>query len=254
MTCPELHVSTEAPSQHAQNIADALDSWLAEECLSASTSHNKILDDVEKARSNLSMPLDDPNNWYVAKHKSHQNRQQKQFRELYEADIKNDYSSALSLFNVTMGMSGTARHMIALRSSSQNLYDKSRYDSSPSGINLAEAVDARLRFRLGGEITQENIENCNIDLEEVLTNIERAFDLIEECFGFVYLRSPDDFDKPISESGAILDLCQSIWTEAAVDAILFAAKVRGGDITKVPLLEPKSITQEPAVIYPFSTS
>lgn len=182
----DLYTPGYSYSSTSNLVADALSSWLSQEYRSASDSHNRYLDDIEETRLDLALPLEDPFNKYFAKHKSHHLRQSAQFSLLYRGNITDDHVSALSLFNVLMGMSGAARRLVALDSADQATYYQRRHDDNPTGIDLVAAVDARLRYRLGDEVTPDTIQSCDIDLETVLSGIDRAFNLVEECFRFIH--------------------------------------------------------------------
>lgn len=45
---------------------------------------------------------------------------------------------------------------------------------------------------------------------------------------------------------------QVSWLNLGVDYIVFAAEQRDGELGHVPFLEPKSISEDPRVYYPFA--
>jgi hypothetical protein len=71
----------------------------------------------------------------------------------------------------------------------------------------------------------------------------------------INLRAASGEDFGLEESPALASIRagERLWTEFAADLIVYARQVRGGNLAAVPLLEAKSISDEPQVYYPFTT-
>lgn len=248
----ELYSPETKPSRTAALMADAMNDWLHSEYIASMQDGNKYLDNVHDGRRALTLDINDPDNLPMAKHASHANRQKVAWSEGLKLRPDDEFMIARQLFNITMGMSGTYKRMCYLKSADQASYLEAKLDDNSSGVNLKELVDARLRYHFGDEPTQTQLATPVIELEDLLERTNQTFEHVEEIFEFMSKRSQYDFDRDASESLASLEMCQGLWVEVAVDSILYAASQRDGHLSAVPFLEAKSISDDPAVIYPLS--
>lgn len=118
------------------------------------------------------------------------------------------------------------------------------------GIDTRAVVASRLLLR-----TLKTIEDGAIvaapDAEEINAQTLRAFETTFGDFDYVRQHAPNDFRQTDSPSVARLRTTQELWCGIVTDSILMAAGYRGGDLSAVPFLEPKSISHEHQIQYPF---
>lgn len=221
-------------------IAKAIDAWVDAECITSSTDHNAILDDFEHMRLQLGLDPHDPQNHQASKYFSHHNRQ-RFWGEAFIAEPENDYFAARHIFNGLMAASGTRRKMSYMSAASANEYTTQRQAKTGSNIDTAKRVQATLASQPLG-----------VSAAEAQAISIQAFEKCRTVLDDLRQRVPQDFGKESSPAIDLLKELQGDWIHVVTSGIQAAARYRGNDLTRVPFLEPKSITNDPDVYYPFA--
>ncbi len=89
------------------------------------------------------------------------------------------------------------------------------------------------------------------DAKEVHAETLVAFQTTFEDLAYVAQHAPSDLGQTESPSVIKLRATQELWCGVVTDSILMAAGYRQGDLAAVPFLEPKSISHEHQIQYPF---
>jgi hypothetical protein len=125
-----------------------------------------------------------------------------------------------------------------------------RYGAASLGINIQAQVNQRLSEQFGELPSSQDLQDSTVSFGDLqimttLANTNR-FELMKKLF---------DQKRIFGTRRAIyavrLMRSQKLWTDLAVDQILYAAHKHGGDLAKVPFLEPKSITHA-ELVYPLA--
>lgn len=232
--------------KQAQAITSAINDWLLHEYAISNTNRNSYIDNLTGLRNSLTLPLDDPMNFSAQKYLSHSNRH-RFWSESFLADPLHDWLSARQLFNAQMQMCGVYKRICALQAINQEDYYRRKENSlQPAGIDLYRHVVSRVLFRQVPSNAQE------LSPGRIVTATTNAFELTKEGIQFLEAHARDDFGLEDSESVRSLQVVQATWAEIVTDHILLAAQLRSGNLTAVPFLEAKSISDEPAIYYPFA--
>jgi len=253
-----MPMMTGAESDPGRLISHGIHQWLAAEAQGSSQGNNAVLDDLEMARTSLTLPFDDPKNQHTAKWQSHFDRQQAVFAPAVLENPLDDYAAARPLFNVLMQMSGCFRLIAVVQASDQDDYFKIKHSANPMGIDLGKHVRKRIHG-LNASSEAEPSEDQPSGLEIALQGIEDAFEDVKGTKEQIRIRAvaePNDFGRLVSASVHHLNVLQKHLADVAVDYIAATAELRDGDVARVPLLHPVSISEQPqdrteAVIYPF---
>jgi hypothetical protein len=225
-------------------ISDAVEQWLSAEYVSASAGSNKHLDDLVRLQAGLTLPPDDPLNVNAAKNRSHTDRH----RHYVTAFLDRPYRSTTQanlVFNLLMQLSAGQRLMCYLRSSNEAEYKELRHGPNSSGIDLENFV---------GAVAEEYAEAPvgKINQKRVLASGLHIFKIMGICQPYLSERAAKDIGQQASPLLEFAHLLQVGRAEALTRHILYFADLHGGSLASVPALEPKSITENPGLIYPFA--
>lgn len=246
----------------AEKISRVVGWWLFEEA-NRTSDNNAYLDDFSAFREGLDAHSG-PSQIGPAKAGSHHSRliswthQVKEAEnELSEEDY--DYLLARQLFGVLMLLSGNLRTQALLVSSTQQEYTKYRRESMHVGADLRSIV----RDRVWWHRAVKETSSLEIEQQRLLEDTLAVNDVGRMWTGeFVYTRGKHEAGRRDTETHIAGHIAEQAWIELAVDYIFYMdtrhfmkGRVSGYDgFASVPLLEPKSITLEPAIIYPFSAA
>jgi len=226
----------------SQRVAEVINWWLQEEIISSDVGSNAILSEYSDRRADLYKDFDDPTNVMAAKAISHNNR------FTFFAENLNDTSSWLDdhgaskfIFAALMAVSGGWRKQCIIEAVSAEDYTYRRHNLGPTGIDVMSAVTAELDGVKLTDFTYDEI------VGNAITKTLGAKDRIIELDQRIYNGAIDSHESALVVA---MQETQQIGISLAVAHIAVAATLRGGDYEKVPILEPKTIT-EAAVIYPF---
>lgn len=234
----------------AANISEAFSQWLRDEVASSSSEGdvNVYLDEFNTAREGLRGGWDHPKNFTARKLESHLTRLPLWW-EAYTLDPSDDYQSARFLFNSLMQVSGCYRNQCYMEAKDADDYKERRLKAV--GIYLGTTVLHRLMDTVPAsgsfaeaDITLEELDKVRVEVSEAGEEAVRKV-CKRTVAGF-------DFGVPDSMSAKFMMEAQHAWLNLSSDSVVFAAKIRGGELAAVPFLEAKSISEEPQVIYPIA--
>jgi hypothetical protein len=164
----------------------------------------------------------------------------------------NEYAIARQIFCGQMSLSGLFRAQCMLQATDQEDYYHRRIDGDCTGIDLESTVDKRLSGLFGGAVPDaEDFGKPRIFLPELVRQTKDANR--RQLRNMQYLHEAGRHHMSQQHSPVIeklIDL-QVFWTNLIVNYIGFAAGERDGQLGFVPFLEPKSISDDPQVYYPF---
>ena len=238
-------------------IAEVLDGWLNAEVRSSGVD-NTYLDDYKTAIEGLKGGYGHPKNFTAGKHESHVHIRLPQAWETFVMTLEpdtpeesRDYQSAWLLFTPLMQVSGTYRNQCYMEASNANDY-LTRRMSRPTALDMRQVVSDRLRVWLP---EPDNFADATITTEVLGRQLKLVSEAGSKAVKIVCARAAMkyDFGSEHSRSALAMIGAQSEWASFATDCVVLAAKIRNGELAKVPFLEPKSISADPppAVKYPL---
>lgn len=253
MINPELEASIRADSEA---ISQVLQDWLVVEARTSTRDVNTYLMSLQSFHADIERSYNDSLNKTGGKSQGHLDRPTGVWWERFITDPSNDEVSATQTFASQMLLSGARRNQIMLEARSQHEYED-RWQSGELGIDLVDVVSQRLaeRFENGDEeVESADFSAANLTLEGLY---KTAFFTVKRgrwTQEYLYEFGQEDLYKPQAPCSILQRQMQEAWAGLATDHIIFAAALRGGDLTRVPFLQPISITQQPddPVYYPFN--
>lgn len=231
----------------AEVIARGLGGWLKKEVGSSAVGRNQYLDDFEEFRSSLSLLYNNHNNSNAEKNRSHYNRLAQwtdgltRYYEGFDSEQR-DYALARQIFCAQMYLSGLFRAQCLMQASDQEDYYHRRLDGSFIGIDLEDTISARL----------DQSPAITPRLDEIAERTLMLNDKQQTYVEQLHLTGRDDAGRQTSPTVNTVLALQKEWVDLVVDYAVFAANERGGKLSAVPFLEPKSISDDPQVYYPFA--
>lgn len=218
----------------AEVITEGVEDWLLEEVESSRTGRNSVLDKHQ------------PNLVDIRKVEGHYNRLTA-WTEQFAKESANDYLTARQLFAAQMHLSGLFRMQCQILARSQEEYEKRRFGSYPLGINVSKHVNDILTERFGKFPVSSDLSQETVRLEQLVSATTELNDR-----NYSDLNKMSSYTRP-RKAGTIIKLqrMQREWLNLSTDYILYAAQIRGGNLSTVPFLEPKSYSDSPQVYYPF---
>jgi hypothetical protein len=226
--------------KNAERLSGGLESWLVDERSSAEGMANRLFADYDRAAEGLKLPYEDPNNILASKAISHSQRFWSNHLWVQGAleTPSHDYLAGRMMFACMMRVSG-ARNLIGhvLADNQEEFYsirigtDKYR--------TTEEIITARVSELTGMHVNEDVIAATNSKTMEVSESTFRG------------LSGRDTRDVLTSQELNLARDFEKSTLDTLVDYAVFFSQFRQGDIQLVPSLEPKSITLEPAVVYPF---
>jgi hypothetical protein len=222
----------------AERISNGIGSWVRRELTISLSSRNSYLDDLAEMRKRMALEAEDPGNFVFNKFYSHMGRQTLWGQAMVESP-GDDFLMARHIFNALMQLSGVAKKITYFTSSNQRDYFDRKTSDNFVGVDLKPVVAATLAE---DSPTPEALQGVTMNEFEITAN----------SLLFLRTRIPDDFDK--EESPAVNELAktQFAWVRVVTLGIMVAANHREGNLSAIPFLEPKSITDEPQVYFPFA--
>ncbi len=239
-------------------IASGLSSWLMREVGSSTTGRNHFLDEFDDFRTQLSLPYEAPGNNDAEKNRSHFNRLEEWTTGLSDHyfDMRpeqKDYAMARQILCAQMYLSGLFRIQCHMQATDQDDYYRRRLEGAHTGIDLGAAVADRLPLLFGVNPPKPDggVSSAWLSFNELvgqtltLNEVQRKFIKLLHATG---VNDVGQEQSPTIAAGANL---QKAWTGLVVDYIGYVAAERG-NLRAVPFLEPKSMTEDPQVYYPFA--
>lgn len=239
-------------------IAGSVEHWLKKEVGSSVMGRNRVLDDFRDWHRSLLLPYDDPGNVNARKNKNHHSQLINWTNGLVEYydgldQEQADYMLARQMFRAQMYLSGLFRVGCFMRATDQDDYYHRRMELERVGIDIdPRATITENLHRLYGQAPEPNAFEPVLTLPELTS---RTLELNEEQRNYVrelHVSGRHDVGKEESPTiDTIIDM-EKKWIGHLVDHIAFVAGERGGQLSAVPFLEPKSISEDPQPYYPFT--
>lgn len=232
-------------------VGSVIRDWLWLEHHLSTTSRNRYLDNLGSAQDCLKLSYRDPSNFIARKALGHLDRL-KHFKLALEAiyddpehtDRKIDEQEARLLFGLLMRASGCHLNQLIIQSNSQTNFNR-RKAAESSGVDIIELAHRKLD-------DEPLWENSN--LEDVYQSIDQASNL--ERLAMIELYDNHLAIKHLGqEQSPAVDLLkevQTAWINSALQFIKHQAWTKKHRLLRVPFLEPKSISDNPEIFYPFS--
>lgn len=234
----------------AEPITRVLHDWLAAEVASSSdpSDVNAPLDNYEDAIKGLQGGFDPGTNFTWDKHEGHMMRLPLDFNLLAgSSPQKNEFDkvAAKVKFDALMEVSGTFRNQCYVEAQNQEDYMARR--RRVIGISIGNIVTNRL---IGLVPMKGGLAEARISIEglsrEVDYSIKAGTDSIKKLISIVMMGQ--DRQRGMEEMAK----GQYVWLRLAVDSLILIAKLKNGDLSKVPFLEPRSIGEQSGKLwYPF---
>lgn len=238
-----------AELQPTEVITHALSDWLHTEIENSRHNNNAVLNEYDKSfRKSLLHPYGDSSSPNTQKAISHINRLEKFTDELFAVD-DNDEASSLLFFGIMMGLSGATREQCFVIARNQTSYMNHRYGSNPLGLNVSSHVNERLRVLFGKQPDTSDLQYPTVTKDQIIAN-SHEINHMRDKLGRHQYRCKDipDIQKPFL-AVRWLEL-RKAWLDLAVDYTVYAAQRRGGDLSKVPMREAKTIATA-ELVYPL---
>lgn len=232
-------------------VGSVIKNWLWLERYLSTTSRNSYLDNLVSAQGCLKLSQQDPANFIARKALGHLDRL-KHFKLALETayddpdhtDLKMEQQEARLLFGLLMRASGCYLNQLVIQSSSQTSFNK-RKAAQPSGVNIIELAHRKLDDELLWE---------NSSLEDVCQSIDQASDLERQAMAELYDNqlAIKHLGQEQSPAVDLLKEVQAAWINCALQFIKHQAWTKKHHLLRIPFLEPKSISDDPEIFYPFS--
>ena len=238
----------------AELIGSSFENWLVAEVNTSSTQGdvNTYLNDFTTAREGITGGYDHPKNYSAIKLRSHIDRLAFWFN-IFEQEPTDEEIAAKLIFAGLMQLSGTYRNQSYLEAKNAPEYAERR--SKGIGIDTAAIVQNRLDLWTPSGAALDQVTITSEDLGKKIESVSKVGEIAVRR---ISMRGVWKYDlgETNSISSQYMQFAQKRWLEYTTDALILAAKNRGGDLTKVPFWEPKSIssTPPPKIKYPLDPS
>jgi len=242
-------------------LETSINGWLAAEEALASrpkTDNNRsaYLNDFNAVLKGLFSPPTETSNIFGQKGMGHIQRfsPNNPFWAWFEAEPVKDAAAGKMAFAALMKLSGCRRKLAYLNASDAENYQILRSDLATTPTKF---IAGRAEKILGQSYVSDSeidglIHRDNVSvpfLREVANDImTSALNADQEMHNWASNPSPKDV-ATITEDAVMAE--QNHCVDFLIGITALGASLRGGDIARAPVLEPRSITLDPAVIYPF---
>lgn len=219
-------------------IASGVESWVQQELDLASQTVNRLYNDYDSIIEGFGFPVEDPRNTAASKALSHTGRFMNTgvWYTPFESEPQDEGAAAKMLFACLMRVSGARKNVGYTHCSDQEAFDEFIRD----GRNFSSA-----RLIIAQEMAQVSDP---LDFSRLRKINDRTIETHEQLFCRIRLEggsfSPD--------ARAAAKEFEQDTLRTLTNYVMFSAAARNGDIANVPALEPKSISLDPEIIYPFA--
>lgn len=231
-------------------IATAFTEWLSVEKAHAHSNQNAILDELDRYKEASGLSLADPKNAYTNKGLSHYSRLKERTALFSDESSVEDKFIALQMYDALVALSGYQRLQSALRAHSPEDYLQLRY-GKVLNIDIPERVRNRFKKHVGEQpshptnLPEEQLNYAGLLSKTIDANANR-YKMMAERF-----HNKRIFGMRIPITAAWLRHGQGMWLDVATDYVLYGAQRHGGDLSKVPFMQPMPITQS-EMVYPLT--
>jgi hypothetical protein len=235
-------------------VAKALRDWLQEEIENSMIGRNAILDDWSQFKRDLKLPFDDFRNQDAGKARSHYDRLATWTlaSEEYPDLLQDDYFIARQMFCAQMFISGAFRKQCFLEARNADEYIQKRKNHGPAGIDIEESATTRLNDHQNGNAFLRGPYKNTLEaqlIEKTLQANDTSLELSKDTHNTIFNNPDSKVDVAITR----LMYAQDMWSSLTVDYIVYSALLKNGKLDDVPMLRPKSISENPQIYYPFKT-
>jgi hypothetical protein len=243
----------------ALTLVNGLNGWLEYEVATSTANYggNSYLDSYDNVIASMQFPINDPRNTSATKGLSHLSRFQEghSFWDSFALDPTDDFAAGRITFAAMMMLSGVRRNLAYVHGGSEKGYLSWRQKHAGLAPDAIGRITGMFLRTSGGPPHGNTISERSVpaptleDLRGVIASAEVSTFITKEMLTF-WAKSPRD---PGMTRGAIESLQheEAEYTKLVVSFAAFNAGLREGRLSRVPLLEPRSITTDPDVIYPF---
>lgn len=226
--------------------------WLEVERYHADSGRNEYLSSPERL-AEITLTFDDPGNTHAQKVRSHYDRLVSHGSGLTASRMGNDKFAAKTIFLCAMELSGVQRMQTYYRSRGplnyalrrhQILYPRLSDPIKHIPRDVFREITGRKDPRALGAIARAYLLSIN---EKCLRQEEKFYKITSDKESSTNDRSPKPKENPLR----ILNTIEQNWLGVSAALVIVSARFRGDDVTKVPILEPRSITDAHELVYPF---
>ncbi len=219
-------------------ISRGIDLWINHELVLASQTVNELYSDYNRAVNGFSFPSTDPQNIAATKAISHTSRFMNNGAWFipFESDPTNEDTTSKMMFACFMRASGARKNVAYTHALGQENFTD--YLTNPANFSGARILIASALAKHPDSIGIEIIRDTN----------DKTIGIVDETI----CKIASSGGKFSVESRRLARSFEQNTLAVLTDYAIFAAQFRDGDVSKVPALEPKSISLDPAIIYPFS--
>ncbi len=242
-----------------ETVAAGIEYWLMKEVGSSVVGRNKVLDDFQDWHHSLLLDYDDPGNVNARKNKNHYSQLINWTNGLveYYDDFRPDqidYALARQMFRAQMYLSGLFRVSCFMKATDQEDYYQRRLEITRSSIDVDPKIEiSRSLYRLYDYIPDEAaIFPPALTLPELTSRTLKLNDEQQAYVRELHISGRNDIGQEESSTLDAIANMENKWIGHLVDYISFIASERGGQLSAVPFLEPKSISEDPQPYYPFA--
>lgn len=229
----------------------AIDNWLRQEVIESRDGRNKVLDTYVERRAGFADRTSMAAVADLQKSSGHFTRYNRLLSLVDEATLRDeDYVVAKLIHHSLMFVSGGFRLEATLRAGTQAEYEELRFGGldKPNGATSG-AIDACVSSIFDDELDLQTYVEMNHELnEDIRANNLSIYAWFRDNPRRAYDALAVD-DEPVEA----MQYTQNSGLLLAASHIAIAASLRNSDLSAIPFLEPKSITDtSPTPIYPIS--
>jgi hypothetical protein len=249
-------MNSTSESGNSEQIADVMSQWLSEEIINSDGGRNSILSDYEDRRNDLFKSFDDQSNFQAQKAIGHYNRFIQWVTPYKENGLKSDdwFTARLS-FACLISASGSYRKQCFFESADESDYLRRRY-GQPAGLDIHSVVEDELSpAKLQTINSMDESERIDYIVERSLRINDENLDLHSLIHDWAISHKKTAGSLASAEDVPVLAMkeAQRLWIGLAAAHVVIAASFRDSDYSRVPFLEPKSITDVTEIIYPLAS-
>jgi hypothetical protein len=233
-------------------IAGALEDWLQAEIESSMRGKNAYLDDWKQWQEDSKLAFEDGKNQDAGKARSHFDRLQNWTLDTEQNwDFWHDeYWLARQMFCAQMFISGAYRKQCFIEAADQEDYLRRRKEQGPAGINILDLVDRRLKEYYSGNAFPEYPHTTFPQpklLEKTLRINNVSLEVSKDAHN-MHIDNSETNDRHVLK---LLQIVQNHWAKLFVDYMFYTAQMQAIFKEEIALLEPKSMSENPKMYYPF---
>lgn len=236
-----------------EKITEAMSGWLAGEAARSSVDRNAYLDDLGSFQADQGLKWNDPGNTSANKAHAHLDRPANAWWQKFSSDPENDWFAAQQIFATQMLVAGRYKDQLKLEAPDQQTYFENRTTEPTPRIDIEKTVSEALSG-IFGEVTDIDFSASQLTLaalhDSAAAKVAEHTDHLKKQYGGTALV----FMGQRSRLSILCERDQKNWVRHGVELIVFSAGLRNGQLEQVPMLQPRSITDQGPedITYPFA--